>query len=116
MMDRPARNKDERNARRALLGLVGKLLRGELSFLEGAAEVVSLRDRIGGIPDRDPDFNMFTGIGSETDHLPLKKVQHLWADKALERLSPEFRKAEEWASEAGREACQNLLSRFRQDR
>lgn len=115
MNDRPARNEYERNARRELFDLVSKLLRSELSFLEGAVEVVSLRDKIGGIRDRDPDFEMFTAITSETDHLPLKKFQHLWADKALERLAPEFRSAEKWASEVGQEACRNLLSRFRQD-
>lgn len=86
-----------------------------MSFLEGAAAVLRLRDRVGGVPGRDPDFDIFTAIVSETDHLPLKEVRHLWAEDALERLDPEIRRAEEWASGIGRDACENLLARFGQD-
>ena len=77
--------------------------------------MVGLRHQIGGISDRDPDFDILTVIASETDHLPLKKIQHLWADDAVKALVPEFQSAEEWASEVGQEACLNLLSRFRKD-
>ena len=115
MSDRPAMNENEREARRQLVELVRRLLRGDLSFLEGTEEVRHLRHEIGGILERDVDFNVFEGISSEIDHLPLKKYQPLWDNEALERLAPEFRRAEEWASEFGQEACRRLLSRFKQD-
>lgn len=115
MSNRPAINEYEQEARRELVELVSGLIRGDLSFLEGTEEVRSLRDAIGGTPERDVDFDVFEVIWSETDHLPLKKYYPLWADEALERLAPEIRSAEKWASDIGQEACRNLLSRFKQN-
>lgn len=112
MNDHPPQIADERFARRELVELARAMLRGELSFLDGAEDILRLRGRIGGIPDDDPDFTDFVLIESETDHLPLTRVRSLWADEALRRIAPKIAQAERWASDVGTEACRNLISRF----
>ncbi|MCE9535549.1 MAG: DUF2489 domain-containing protein, partial [Nitrospirae bacterium] len=64
------------------------------------------------IADRDPDFDVFVAIESETDHLPLHAQQHLWDPEALATLAPEFAKTEIWATSFTPTACHSLISRF----
>lgn len=113
MSDRQAMNEVEALARRSLVSLAQAMLDGNLSFFEGAAQVLALKNQIGGIEDTDPDFNAFVAIASETDHLPLKKVHSLWSPEALKRLEPEFSQTEEWASSFAPFACKNLIARFK---
>jgi hypothetical protein len=112
MNDRPSLNEREIEARRSLVASAAAMLTGETSFFEGAAQVLSLRQAIGGVVDFDPDFTAFVAIGSETDHLPLKAQQHLWNKEALAKLNPEFLKIETWAAAFASEACRRLIARF----
>lgn len=111
-MDRPVINDLESSAREKLVSLAKEMINGELSYFEGAPKVHALKESIGGIADRDTDFDAFEVISSETDHLPLEAQRHLWSPSALAALVPEFEKTEQWASEFAPKACQNLIGRF----
>ncbi len=70
------------------------------------------KNQLGGVVDKDPDFDTFVVIQSETDHLPLKAQWSLWALTALAELKPEFWRTEEWAKSFAPQACRNLIARF----
>jgi hypothetical protein len=112
MSSRPALNQSEAEARMLLVNAVHEMLAGTLPFNEGAVQVLRLRGRVGGISEHDEDFLVFTAIGSETDHLPLKAQFHLWNRDALAKLAPEFERSQQWASKFAGEACKTLLLRF----
>jgi hypothetical protein len=112
MRDRPPRNEIEAEACRQVVTLARSMLAGELSFIEGAVQVASLRTRIGGLPDRDNDFDAFVLISSETDHLPLQAQRHLWSERALAAVAPDFERVQQWASGFAPQACINLIERL----
>ncbi|MBK9132045.1 MAG: DUF2489 domain-containing protein [Gammaproteobacteria bacterium] len=105
-------NDVESSARKELVSLAQRMIDGDLSYFEGAPKVLALKDVVGGISDRDPDFDAFTVISSETDHLPLEAHRHQWSPIALTALEPEFQRTEQWASEFAPQACRNLIGRF----
>ena len=113
MGDRSAVTQAEIDARRQLVELAEAMLIGQISFLEGAPQVVALQYRVGGCESRDEDFDAFVLISSETDHLPTARARHLWSASALERVEPDIQRAEEWAQAFAPQACESLLSRFR---
>ena len=110
-IDSPARNEPQAQARERLVVLCHQMLSGELSFIEGANQVCSLRFQVG-LPEFDPDLLAFVAIESETDHLPLRHVQYRWSSAALQQLQPEFEKTELWAKGVANHACQNLIERL----
>ena len=112
MSDRLPLNESETQARSALVALVAAMLAREVSYFEGAVEVLRLKSSIGGVSERDPDFDAFVVIESETDHLPLMAQRHLWNPEALAMLDPEFEKTEEWAGTFAPAACRGLITRF----
>ena len=83
-----------------------------VTYFEGASMVLNIWNQIGGVLDRDNDFDAFVAIQSKTDHLPLEKHRHLWSKEALAKLEPEFIKTEEWASTFAPQACKNIIARF----
>ncbi|MFL9999281.1 DUF2489 domain-containing protein, partial [Paraburkholderia sediminicola] len=64
--------------RHGLVRLAHAMLDGNLSFSEGAVQILAVKSRLSGIADRDPDFDAFLVIMSETDHLPLESQRPLW--------------------------------------
>ncbi|WP_322011756.1 DUF2489 domain-containing protein [Paraburkholderia sp. J12] len=102
----------EIRARHHLVAVAQDMLDGKLFFLEGAAQVLAIRSQLSEIADRDPDFDVFVVIRSETDHLPLEEQRPLWSPEALARLEPELTNAEEWAGSFAQQACRNLIDRF----
>ena len=99
-------------ARRSLVAIAQAMLDGTLPFLEGTVQVLAFRSQLSGIADRDPDFDVFVVIQSETDHLPLEEQRSMWLPDALERLEPELKQSEEWAGSFAPQACRNLIERF----
>ena len=99
------------DATRELLTLCHGMLSGRLSFFEGSYQVCHLRPYLS-LHDNDPDIQAFVLIESETDHLPLAKVQHLWSQEALQGLQQEFTKTEEWARPFATVACEHLIERL----
>ena len=108
------RAKDKHDPRTQVVALAKAMLAGELPYLEGAYQICRLRGRIEGLADRDQDFDAFILIESETDHLPLQAPRHLWSDRALKELEPEFERTQSWAASLAEEACQRLIARFSQ--
>lgn len=105
-------NEGELLNRRQLTALARAMLAGELSFFEGALQVVNIKHRLSGIADDDPDFRIFLVILSETDHLPHEAQRPLWSATSLDALETEFRRAEKWAKCVTERACKNLIARF----
>lgn len=105
-------NESTDQARKALTTVLRAMLDGELSYFEGAAQVLSIDRQLLGIEERDPDFDKFALIRSETDHLPLKAQQPHWSKEALDGFRDEFVQTEQWASSFAPNACRNLLVRF----
>ncbi|PJO24578.1 DUF2489 domain-containing protein [Burkholderia glumae] len=105
-------NEGETLERSRLVSLAQAMLDGKLSFFEGAVQVLAIKSRLSGIADRDPDFDAFVAIQSETDHLPREAQRSLWSPAALAELGPEFRRTEEWAKFFAPQACRNLIARF----
>ncbi|WP_175941832.1 DUF2489 domain-containing protein [Burkholderia pyrrocinia] len=105
-------NEGETLDRSRLVLLAQAMLDGNLSFFEGAVQVLAIKNRLSGIADRDPDFDAFVAIQSETDHLPLEAQRSLWSASALAALESEFRQTEEWAKSFASLACRNLIVRF----
>ena len=68
------------------------MIDGSLDYLTGAHELTSLRNRAG-IPDDDIDFLSFSGVHSETDHLPIGSYRNNWSKEALARHDPEIQEA-----------------------
>jgi hypothetical protein len=112
MKDRKTINETELEVRQRLVSLANAMLEGTLSFFEGAPKVHELKDKVGGVADRDEDFDAFLVIQSETDHLPLEKQKHLWSKNSIANLEQEFKKTEEWAGEFAPQACKNIIARF----
>lgn len=105
-------NGSENLEQRRLVSLAQAMLDGKVSFLEGAVQVLAIKNRLTERSGRDPDFEAFLVIQSETDHLPLNAQRPLWSPEALERLEPQFKRTEEWARSFASQACKNLIERF----
>lgn len=112
MSDRQAINEIDVIARKNLVLLAQEMLNGDFYFFQGATQVLALKDKIGGVVDRDPDFDAFVVIASETDHLPFETQISLWSSEAIKQIRPEFFRTEEWASSFAPAACKNLIARF----
>jgi hypothetical protein len=95
-----------------LVELARRMLSDELSFFEGAAQLVALRGQIEGLPTQDEDFDVFLLIYSETDHLPLSAQRHLWSVAALAEIESELALSETWARSFAESACRSLIGRF----
>lgn len=88
------------------------MLAGNLSFIEGADQILAVNERLGGALGSDPDFRVFSVIQSETDHLPRQHQRQLWSPDVLAELDSELQQSEAWARNIGIAACKNLYGRF----
>jgi hypothetical protein len=99
------------SVRKRVVETARSMLNGDLNFLEGARILVDLRHKAA-VRDDDSDFMAFVAIDSEIDDLPIGSVRQYWPQDVLEKLEPEYRKAEAWAKEFGSLACESLIRRF----
>lgn len=76
------------------------------------SQVLHLKSAVSGVANRDPDFDAFLVIESETDHVPLKAQQHLWNAQSLSELHPAFERTERWTKDFAQAACRGLIDRF----
>ena len=104
--------KQEEDVKQQLVRLAQAMLDEKLSYFEGASKVLKLKNKIAETVESDEDFNAFIVIESETDHLPLKRHNHLWSKEALLALEPEFAKTEQWARTFAPQVCKNIIARF----
>ena len=87
------------------------MIDGSIHYLEGACELASLRFEVG-LPEDDKDFLAFTGVSSETDHLPLGSARQYWSAEALARHEPEIQKMIERAKDVSLVECKSIIARF----
>lgn len=111
MHEKMSREQYVQSVRNKVVETAQAMLEGEISYLEGARWLASLRHDAS-VRDDDEDFNVFVGIASETDDFPLGSVRELWDKQALDRLQPEIDAAEAWARKHAELVCQKLINRF----
>ena len=87
------------------------MLDGKVSFIEGARGIAVCRLEAE-LTEDDRDLVAFVAIDSETDTVPFGEVRQLWQPEALANPQPRIDRAEKWATDVGREHCQNLIRRL----
>jgi hypothetical protein len=88
------------------------VLDGGADLLDASCKIYSYMSRLG-FDRGDPDFNVFAGIETEIDHLPIGAERENWASDALDRKEQEVQAARAWAeSVGGLEACRSVISSF----
>lgn len=97
--------------RRRASDVASGMLDGSIHYLEGAIELASLRFEVG-LPEDDKDFLIFTGVASETHHLPIGTSRQYWSDEALQRHELEIQKTIVWAKEVSLTECKSIAERF----
>jgi len=97
--------------RMRVVEVASSMIDGSLDYLTGAHELVSLRTRAD-IPEDDVDFLSFSGVRSETDHLPIGPHRSNWSKEALARHDPEIQEATRWARDVSLSHCKSILERF----
>lgn len=101
----------ERQRNRAVK-IASAMLDGSISYLEGAIELSVLRFEVG-LPADDKDFLVFSGVSSETDHLPIGTARQHWSKEALARHEPEVQQSIAWAKEVSLSECKSIIERFK---
>jgi hypothetical protein len=83
------------------------VLDGRTTVLEAVRQLVSLAhtDAVAELEDR----RFIIGIESETDHLPVGEVRHLWAPGALNEKDLEIARKEEWYRDDFLETCRRIV-------
>jgi hypothetical protein len=99
------------STRAKVVSLARAMLEGKTSFLEGAIHIWRLHSEAD-VPERDPDFDIFVGIESSTDDLPIGAARKNWSAEALATYEPRIVETEAWARELATEACRSLIQRF----
>ena len=98
-------------AKTSALEILSRLTAGDIGVLRAAQKLSSLRHTLVG-DARDEDWDVFVGIDSETDHLPLEEDRKNWAPDALARKDIEIKEAEDFFRARAVEAAHNLLRRY----
>ncbi len=97
--------------RKRAVEVASGMLDGSIDYLVGACELASLRYEVG-LPGNDKDFLIFTGVSSETDHLPIGVPRRYWSKNSLERHEAEIQQAVKWAREVSLSECKSIIERF----
>ena len=100
----------EKVRKRAALVANG-MLDGSIHYLEGAIELSSLSFDVC-LHEDNQGFDVFQGISSETDHLPIGPARQYWSQEALDRHEPEIQKAIDWAKEISLSERLSISKRF----
>ena len=117
-LDRFLAAENERNARDAeyfirgqIVAICESVLAEEMGVIAGSRRLNRLGLQL--YSAHDPDFITFTGVDSETDHLPVDAERANWSAEALERKDAEIAYAEKTYREDVFLACRKLIERFR---
>jgi hypothetical protein len=90
-----------------MLALARGLISGDLGVIEAARELASFCDV--SEPELGAVLNVFVGIHSETDALPIGKVRAFWNSEALARKDEEIKAAEEHWRDHALDAAKQLV-------
>lgn len=96
---------------REIVRVARRILNGEVSIITGAREMASVRLRPHS-DDLDKELLVFSGIDSETDHLPLGDVRRHWAADALIHKDAQINEAEDFFRERALNAARILIERY----
>ncbi len=88
-----------------------KMLAGHVGIIEGARRLERIRYTVLG-DARDPDFDVFTAIVSETDALPVGEERQNWAADVLVEQDKAIKRAEDAWQEKALATCSALVKRF----
>ena len=100
------------NSVRAKIGHTAQeMINGNKNYLEGAVEIVSLYHEAE-IEEQNKDFNIFIGIPSETDHLPIGEMRKNWSKEALEKHEAEIQETTKWAKDISLNQCSLLAKKY----
>jgi hypothetical protein len=97
---------------RTALRTAQAVLDGEVGVIEGSIELARYAHEVVADPRIDPDFAVFAALASETDHLPIRTVHHLWSVSALVRADEEIEAITSRYEARVRRACENVIRRF----
>ena len=100
------------SVRARVVRIAESMLSGNIDFLEGSIELVSLKHDAAFEKD-DEDFMAFVAIDSEIDNLPIGAVRAHWSQEALALHQPQIEAAIVWAKGFGVAACESLINKFR---
>ncbi|MGA2868920.1 MAG: DUF2489 domain-containing protein [Verrucomicrobiota bacterium] len=98
---------------RKVVAAAQSILSGELGVVAGALRLFSLAHEVG--VKGDADFNLFIGIVSETDHLPLGEARQHWNPDALLAKDAELADYEARVRERAFAACRSLIQKYDHD-
>jgi hypothetical protein len=98
---------------RKVVAAAQSILSGELGVVAGARQLCGLAHQVGA--DRDPDFIVFIGIDSESDHLPIGEVRQQWNPDALLAKDAELADYEARVRERAFAACRSLIQKYGHD-
>ena len=88
------------------------ILDGSIGIIEGARQLSALAYDVVDDWRVDPDFVVFGGLDSHTDHLPIGKAREYWDSVALAVKDREVQRIEADARPKIEQACHNLIRRF----
>ncbi len=88
-----------------------QLATGQIGFIDGIRKIAGLRTSVCSL-DHDPDFMLFVGIDSESDHLPGRQQRELCSPEWLDQCDREARELESHWIGLVRPACHVLIKRF----
>jgi len=89
------------------------ILDGRTALIEGCVTLARLGHNL--VPNwaLDPDFRIFGGVASETDHFPIGAARANWSPTALEREDAKIAAYEAAVRDHVFKACNNVIARFR---
>ena len=87
------------------------MIDGNINYLAGALELLSLRDEVGAYAN-DPDFLAFVAVAAEINNLPGELSRIPWSKSALKKHETEIQQSIAWAKEFSLENCKSLAKRF----
>jgi hypothetical protein len=93
------------------LQVARELLRGSIGVLEVARALVPLLHRDQTIASKE-DSNLFIGIESETDHLPVGRIRRDWHPEILSEKDKEMARCEDLWRDQVRAACERIVLRL----
>jgi hypothetical protein len=99
-----------RVASRKIVATAQRVLSGDLSVIAGARQLSGLRFDVNA--ERDPDFIFFSGVDSETDHLPVGEVRSRWSADTLKAKDKELQAYEASVRDKAFEVCRRLVQRY----
>jgi hypothetical protein len=96
---------------RDALRVARAVLDGEINIIEGSVELARYTHYV--VPDWcvDADFVVFGALASETDHLPVSRVRHLWSASALSTADEEIEAITVRHRASVLRACENVIAR-----